>query len=182
MLSLQRAKPFCATATQPPGQLSFRRFVHQSTAQVEQQVPKFPCACSPQPAIKRSSLSDVYERQAMHFGTAHSSIPGNKKMRRPSLCLCPLPAPSRIFSIALHTAVFPAPSAIANRKSHPFPMFLQPIAGIPFSDAEPRFIPTAYALPSPRTAVWFHSLWSFLHTAAFALSSSRFESCHKSEF
>ena len=120
--------------------------------------------------------------QAMHFGTAHSSIPGNKKMRMPSLCLCPLPAPSRIFSIALHTAVFPAPSEIASRKSHPFPMFLQPIAGIPFSAAEPRFIPAAYALPSPLTAVWFHSLRSLRHTAAFAFSSSRFESCHKSEF
>ena len=52
----------------------------------------------------------------MHFGNAHSSIPGNKKMRMPSLSLSLLPAPSRIFFIALHTAVFPATLVIVYRK------------------------------------------------------------------
>lgn len=35
-----------------------------------------------------------------------------------------------------------------------FPMFLQPIAVIHFTDVPGRFVPAVYTLPSPRTAVF----------------------------
>ncbi|WP_332030099.1 hypothetical protein, partial [Kaistella sp.] len=65
------AKPAQATAAQPPAQLSFRRFVPQSNALPDRFVSNIPCACSPYPAFFQRKV----QWQAMHFGTAHSSIP-----------------------------------------------------------------------------------------------------------
>lgn len=62
-------------------------------------------------------------------------------------------------------------SSVTHRKSHRFPMFLQPIAGIPFSDALRRFIPAVYTLPSPRTAVCHCTVPAQHHTAAFPIPS-----------
>ncbi len=80
---------------------------------------------------KSSSLIEVEREQYMHFGTAHSSIPVRKKI---ALSIAfPLPA------FPHHQAFFFLPpyrclslrfSFSHNRKSNPFPMFLQPIAGI----------------------------------------------------
>lgn len=60
-------------------------------------------------------------------------------------------------------------SSVTHRKSQRFPMFLQPIAGIPFSDALHRFIPAVYTLPSPRTAVCHCPVPAQHHTAAFPI-------------
>ena len=118
------------------------------------------------------SISCLFQRkvqwQPMHFGTAHSSIPVRKKIAFAHPCHGPAFQPLKAF--------FPFPpyrclslrfSLVTHRKSHRFPMFLQHIAGIPFSDINRRFIPAVYALPSPRTAVWHCPVPAQSHTAAF---------------
>ena len=58
-----------------------------------------------------------------------------------------------------------------------FPMFLQHIAGIHFTDVPVRFVPAVYTLPQPRTAVCRHTRFGLLilalacrHTAVFPIA------------
>lgn len=60
--------------------------------------------------------------------------------------------------------------SVIHRKSQRFPMFLQHIAVIHFSDALHRFIPTVYTLPSPRAAVCHCPVPAQHHTAAFPIA------------
>ena len=105
----------------------------------------------------------------MHFGTAHSSIPVRKKIAFALPCHCPAFQPLKaFFSFPPYRCLSHRFSSVLDRKSHRFPMFLQPIAGIPFSVINRRFIPAVYALPSPRTAVWHCPVPAQHHTAAFS--------------
>ena len=127
------------------------------------------------------SISCFFQRkvqwQPMHFGTAHSSIPVRKKIAFALPCHCPAFQPLKaFFSFPPYRCLSHRFSSVLDRKSHRFPMFLQPIAGIPFSDINRRFIPAVYALPSPRTAVCRHTRFCLLilalacrHTAVFSI-------------
>ena len=120
------------------------------------------------------SISCFFQRkvqwQAMHFGTAHSSIPVRKKIAFALPCHCPAFQPLKaFFSFPPYRCLSLRSSSVTHRKSHRFPMFLQPIAGIPFSDINRRFIPAVYALPSPRTAVWCCPVPAQHHTAVFPI-------------
>ena len=122
MLSLQRAKPFCATAFQPPGKLSFRRFVHQTKAAKRKFRPKIPMCLQSITCYKITSLSDVEGWQAMHFGTAHSSIPVRKKIAFALPCHCPASSTIKHFFPSLHTAVFPSALVqLSIEKANAFP-------------------------------------------------------------
>ena len=98
--------------------------------QVKSFVPNIPCACSPYPAFFQRKV----QWQAMHFGTAHSSIPVRKKIAFALACHCPAFQPLKaFFSFPPYSCLSLRFSSVTHRKSHPFPMFLQHIAGIPFS-------------------------------------------------
>ena len=113
------------------------------------------------------SISCFFQRkvqwQAMHFGTVHSSIPVSKKIAFVLPCHCPAFQPLKaFFFFPPYRCLSLRFSSVFNRKSLRLPMFLQPIAGIPFSDALHRFIPAVYTLPSPRTAVCRHTRFCLL--------------------
>lgn len=60
-------------------------------------------------------------------------------------------------------------SSVTHRKSQRFPMFLQHIAVIHFTDVAVRFVTAVYTLPSPRTAVCHCPVPAQHHTAAFPI-------------
>ena len=60
--------------------------------------------------------------------------------------------------------------SVTHRKSHPFPMFLQHIAVIHFTDVAVRFVTAVYTLPSPRTAVWHCPVPVQNHTVVFPIA------------
>ena len=125
--------------------------------QVKSFVPNIPCTCSPYPAFFQRKV----QWQAMHFGTAHSSIPVRKKIAF-ALPIARFQHLKAFFSFPPYRCLSLRFSSVFNRESLRFPMFLQHIAVIPFSDALHRFIPAVYALPSPRTAVCRHTRFCLL--------------------
>ena len=125
MLSLQRAKPFCATATQPPIQLSFRRFIHQSKAQVEKFRPKIPM-CLQSISCFFSAESSVAGYALRHRAQQYS---GQKKNSFcPSFPLPRFQHRKAFFSFPPYRCLSLRFSSVTLRKSQRFPMFLQHIA------------------------------------------------------
>ena len=121
------------------------------------------------------SISCFFQRkvqwQAMHFGTAHSSIPVRKKIAFALACHCPAFQPLKaFFSFPPYRCLSLRFSSVTHRKSHRFPMFLQHIAVIPFSDVAVRFVTAVYTLPSPHAAVCHCTVPAQYHTAAFPIS------------
>ncbi len=71
-------------------------------------------------------ISCLFQRkvlwQAMHFGTAHSSIPVRKKIAFALPSHCPASSILKHFFPSLHTAVFPSALVqLTIEKANPFP-------------------------------------------------------------
>ncbi len=130
MLSLQRAKPFCATAFQPPGKLSFRRFVQQSKAANRKFRPKIPM-CLQSIACNKNHYPERRRRVA-GYALRHRAqqYSGQKKNSFcPSFPLPRFQHHQAFFSFPPYRCLSLRFSSVFNRESHRFPMFLQHIAG-----------------------------------------------------
>lgn len=133
--------------------------------QVESPVPKFPCACSPYPAFFSGKFS----------GRLCTSAPRTAVFRSEKNSFCPsLPLPrfqhhQAFFSFPPYRCLSLRFSSVTHRKSQRFPMFLQHIAVIHFTDVAVRFVTAVYTLPSPRAAVCHCTVPAQHHTAAFPI-------------
>lgn len=133
--------------------------------QIESSVPKFPCACSPYPAFFSGKFS----------GRLCTSAPRTAVFQSEKNSICPsFPLPrfqhhQAFFSFPPYRCLSLRLRSVIHRKSQRFPMFLQHIAVIPFSDALHPFIPAVYAFPSPRAAVCHCTVPAQHHTAAFPI-------------